>query len=88
MARIAAEEMEGVAPEMEEGEATAILGAEMGGGKRFKPGDVIMLDVVSIDESDGSMTVKYHQEAEAPEGPMEALDRAFEEEGAGSEPTD
>ena len=74
------------APMMPEGdmpeevtEETAIIPSTMLGGQTVAPGDVVKLEVVSVDENTGDVTAKYAAEPEMAEtGGIDEMAAAFE----------
>ena len=69
---IMSEDMPMEEPTEEVAEETVSLPMTILGGKSVAAGDVVRLEVVSVDEDGGNVTVKYATESEAPaaEEPM------------------
>lgn len=63
----ASEETPEVTPEAAPEEATASLPVSLLAGKSVSPGDVVRLEVVSVDDKGGHVTVKYAAEPPAEE---------------------
>lgn len=71
-----------VAPEESPEEVTASLPASILAGQSVSPGDVVRLEVVSADDKDGTITVKYAAEPAKEEPPakrgMESMAAEFD----------